>query len=231
MLFAILFIISAVLTAASATGRQSFRTDHASILLTCLTALLIAMLAVILDQYPYGAAHQCLFLAPVVALTFGVTAAHFCQRLPDTRQNLCAVLIGLLTLGLGARSLQNQNPYGEVEDIKSILAYLDEHNAGERPVYAYPSSVYALKFYRVSGERLFFGTIYPQFDPAGFQRELGLAMQSGQGELWIMLTSVTPTVENNVIGHVPNGWALEKKAGAVKAALYLASRNHQSAEH
>lgn len=228
LLFAFTFLSGAILTGLSGREPGSVRTDHRLILLTFMTALLIAVIAVILDQYPYGAAHQCLFLAPVVAVTFGVTAAISCRSLPAARQKICAALIGLMTLGLGIQSLQRQDPYGEVEDIKSVLAYLDQNNAPRIPVYAYPSSVHALKFYGISDPQLLYGTIYPQFDPAGFRRELSSAMQLGPGKLWLILTSVTPAVENEVISHIPTDWELVKKVDATKAVLYLARQESRS---
>ena len=231
ILFIFTFAASILLTGLSDAGRAAVRRDHLLILLTFLTALLIAVLAVLLDQYPYGAAHQCLFLAPIVAVTFGVTAASFCRSLPSARQNICTALIVILTLGLSIQSLRDRDPYREVEDIKSVLAYLDQQKAPQRPIYAYPSAVYALKFYRIAGPELYYGMLYPQFDPDGFRRELRSAMQLGTDELWIILTSVTPSVESEVISHIPKDWTLDQKVAATKASLYLARKKTTTADN
>lgn len=192
-------------------------------LILFILAYAVAVVAVLFDAYPYGAAHQCLYLAPVTVLAFGGTIIGAADRLNATRKNVWAGIAVLAVVGLGIQSLQERNPYAEIEDIKSVLTVLEKSKTSDDSVYVYPSAGPALKFYEVTGDLFVFGTLYPQFDPPGYRNEINSAMEMGNGRLWIILSSTTPDVQEFAISQAPKGWHIEKKLAATKAALYLAT--------
>ncbi len=189
-----------------------------------LFAITIAAAAVLADAYTYGAAHQCLYLAPATALAFGGASVAVADSLKGRERIAWTGMVMLVVLTSGALTLKDRNPYAEIEDIKSVLSYLQESPSRDYPVYVYPGARPALTFYGISGDRFVFGELYPQFDPAGFRNEISSAMDRGTGRLWIILSSVVPDVEDFIVSEIPGEWHLEKKVDATKASLYLASR-------
>ena len=201
-------------------GRQSFYE-----LSLFLFAIMVSVVAVLFRAYPYGAAHQCLYLAPTIALAFGSVSFGVADSLNDKQQTAWTGVIILVVIILGVQTLREWNPYGEVEDIKSVLSYLEqESQSRDDPIYVYPGAVPALTFYGISGDRYVFGELYPQFDPEGYRKELGTAMDRGTGRLWIILSSVVPDVEDFVVSEISGDWSLEQKVDATKASLFLATR-------
>jgi|GEM_PF-1740196 hypothetical protein len=218
------------ITRSSKMDQQSFYT-----LPLFLLAIVISIVAVLADAYPYGAAHQCIYLAPATALVFGCASITTADSLKGGVQAAWTGMVILVVLISGAMTLQNRNPYREIEDIKSVLSYLEDSQNNNIPVYVYPGAEPALTFYGISGNRFYFGEHYPQVDEKSYREELNAAMALGTGQLWIILSSVVPEVENLIVAEIPADWHIEKKVDATKAALFLAHRpgklNKQPANH
>ncbi|HJP39528.1 MAG TPA: glycosyltransferase family 39 protein [Gammaproteobacteria bacterium] len=222
--FVIVLTIYACRFAYSFRGRFTIGLQSYYQLSLFLFAIAISIIAVLFHAYPYGAAHQCLYLAPTIALAFASASIAVADFLKDRQQTIWFFAILLIIIIFGTQTLRELNPYGEVEDIKSVLAYFkQEPQNQDDPVYVYPGAAPALHFYGISGERFVFGKLYPQFDREGYRKELGAAMDRGTGRLWIILSSVVPEVEDFVISAIPEDWHLEKKVDAAKASLFLAT--------
>jgi uncharacterized membrane protein len=222
--FVIVFIVYVGRFSYSVTGHLTIGRQSIYELSLFLFAIGISIVAVLFRAYPYGAAHHCLYLTPTIALAFGSASIAVTDLLTDKLQTAWVGAVMLVVMIFGVQTLRERNPYGEVEDIKSVLSYLQKSQSRDEPVYVYPGAVPALTFYGISGDRFVYGTHYPQFDSKGYRDELTAAMDRGAGQLWIILSSVVPEVEDFVVSEIPGDWRLEKKVDATKAGLYLVTR-------
>ena len=114
--------------------------------------------AAVLGIYPLGDIHQVIHLGPVVFLAAGVAFHWTAGRLASlTRRGWLAPALAVAAVGgialAGVGDMRQDNPYKTPENIKSVLAVLEERVREEDMVYAVYGASPAIKFYQGTEER------------------------------------------------------------------------------
>ncbi len=122
----------------------------AVLFLLCIT---IAIAAAVLGVYPVGKARNGIYLGPIVFLTAGVAIHLLVDRLA-VRLRRAWLIPALAVLAAGAiafagvSDLRQNSPYSTQQNIKSVLAFLDEQAAAGDLVYVMQHAVLPIQFYQ-----------------------------------------------------------------------------------
>ena len=116
-----------------------------------LSSLLLTACAALVKYYPYGGVRQCLFLSPVLILFAGVVFDSFLRGLRGSLQMAAIAGLGAVILVSGERNVLRERPYGEIEDIVSVLRELDRSSATNDQVWVNHDAVPAVEFYLGKG--------------------------------------------------------------------------------
>lgn len=211
------------------------RTMHPALLLTLLS-LGITIGASIAKVYPYGGVRQCLFLAPGIALVAGIAFADLVQRIKVPRQREVATVAALgiivvsLLVSLYRGNRKNQFPYGEYEDIQSVLAPLNRGLAPQDQVWVNHDAVPAVRFYRrMKDGRFCYGKYHA--DPQQYIPEVRAFAARRTQRMWLIFSHLqqpSDRAEEQLIVHsLRPGWDVHCVAAPRNAELYLANRKAQ----
>jgi uncharacterized membrane protein len=212
------------------------RTMHPALLLTFLS-LFITFGASMERVYPYGGVRQCLFLAPGVALIAGLAFADLVQRIKVPRQREAAtaavlgIIVVLLLTSLYRGNLNNQWPYGEYEDIQSVLSPLNRALAPQDQVWVNHDAVPAVQFYRrTKDSRFCYGKFHA--NPQLYIPELRAFVIPGTQRIWLIFSHLqqpSDRAEEQLIVHsLRPGWDVHCVAAPRNAELYMANRRAPS---
>jgi hypothetical protein len=212
------------------------RTVHPALLLTSLS-LFITFGASIARVYPYGGVRQCLFLAPGVALIAGVAIADLVQRIKVPRQREAAttavlgIIVVLLLTSLYRGNLKTQWPYGEYEDIQSVLSSLNRGLAPQDQVWVNHDAVPAVQFYRrTKDSRFCYGKFHA--NPQQYIPDLRAFVTPRTQRIWLIFSHLqqpSDRAEEQLIVHsLRPGWDVHSVAAPRNAELYMANRRAPS---
>ena len=188
-----------------------------------LIAVLVVVVASIAHIYPFGGIRQVLFLAPAVALVFAASYLSVYQVLPKAHKPAWVVICVVFVLFAGAVDVYHKKPYGEIEDINSVINELDKRISPEDAVYIYYTARPALDFYNVKGENFFYGKKHLE-QPEKYIEEISNSMRPGFGRLWLVFSHSYKSDEQFIIDHLVSQWTLTKVLGVKGATLYLGVR-------
>jgi hypothetical protein len=203
---------------------QARARKHEPLTLLVFTSVLIAICASVAGVYPYGGIRQCLFLAPVLTLFAGVVFADLLRRLGGFWRPV--VTLGLLALILlsGYRGTLRQWPYGEVEDIRSVLKELARSSASNDQVYIYFGAVPAVSFYLHGKDRRFVYGRYHRDAPQEYVPELFTSIERHTDRIWLVFSHTYNPEEQLIVDSLRPGWDVQRVVAATGAALYGANR-------
>lgn len=212
------------------------RTIHPALLLTFLS-LFITFGASMARVYPYGGVRQCLFLAPGVALIAGLAFADLVQRIkvPRQREAATAAVLGIivvsLLISLYRGNLKKQWPYGEYEDIQSVLSPLNRGLAPQDQVWVNHDAVPAVQFYRRTEDgRFWYGTFHA--NPEQYIPELRAFVTPRTQRIWLIFSHLQQpsdrAEEQLIVRSLRPGWDVHCVAAPRNSELYMANRRAQS---
>jgi len=176
--------------------------------------------------YPFGPVRQDLFLAPVVAMTFGAGWSMLNVLLPKKHRSTATAIYLVAVLGAGAFGVVRADPYLEVEDIKSVIAGLDDRSPGD-PVYVYYGARPALRFYRVDSPDFVYGSSHRK-DLGGYATEFRALVGEEAPRVWLVFShSYVPEVRR-FLDEIAAEWSLERVVHARGASLHKAQRRDET---
>jgi uncharacterized membrane protein len=232
----LLYVLVALSIAILCMAEIRRRTMHPALLLTFLS-LGITIGASIARVYPYGGVRQCLFLAPGVALIAGLAFADLVQRIKVPRQREAAtvgvlgIVVVLLLTSLYRGNLKTQWPYGEYEDIQSVLSPLNRGLAPQDQVWVNHDAVPAVKFYqRTKDSRFCYGKFHA--NPQQYIPDLRAFVAPRTQRIWLIFSHLqqpSDRAEEQLIVHsLHPGWDVHCVAAPRNAELYVANRKAPS---
>jgi hypothetical protein len=180
---------------------------------------------------------QCLFLAPGVALIAGVAIADLVQRIKVPKQREAAttavlgILVVLLLTSLYRGNLKKQWPYGEYEDIQSVLSSLNRGLAPQDQVWVNHDAVPAVQFYRrTKDSRFCYGKFHA--NPQQYIPDLRAFVTPRTQRIWLIFSHLqqpSDRAEEQLIVHsLRPGWDVHCVAAPRNAELYVANRRAPS---
>jgi hypothetical protein len=187
----------------------------------------ITMFASLMRLYPYGGIRQCLFLAPGMALFVGVAFAAMQERIkPLLRTPATFVVVAVIAISM-LRGTIIQWPYGEVEDTKSLLRYLNQNSSAGDQVWVNHDAVPAFDFYLPARDPRFIYGVYHQNSKDDVP-ELLSSIAPKTSRLWLVfshLSQASDQVEEGLLlGSLSEAWDVRRVVAAKDADLYVAYR-------
>lgn len=191
------------------------------------TTVLLTAGAAVARVYPYGGVRQCLFLAPLLTILAGVVFADFSQRLSGFLQPVATLGLIAIILLSGYRTVLRQWPYGEYEDIQSVLKELARSSAPNDQVWVNHDAVPAVEFY-VQGKdsRFTYGNFHR--DPQEYVPELLESIDPRSDRVWLVFSHLQQesdrAEERLIVNSLPSVWNVRPVITPINTALYLAHR-------
>ena len=110
-------------------------------------SLFSAMVASVLRWYPLGDIRHCIYLGPIVFLTFGYALHSVADLLPvRVRWIPFGTAVSVIALA-GADAIKTDNPYRETYNAKGIVAALEERVQKGDVIYVYSLGAPSINFY------------------------------------------------------------------------------------
>lgn len=203
---------------------QARARNYEPVPLLVFTSLSIVICASLARVYPYGGVRQCLFLAPVLTLFAGIVFADLLRWLKGCRRPVITLGFVALILLSGFRSMLTASPYGEVEDIRSVLNELARSCAPSDLVYVYWGAVPAVDFYLQGEDRRFHYGKYHRDAPQEYVPELVAAIERRTDRIWLVFSHVYDSEEQGIVDSLRSGWDVHPVVAATGATLYVAHR-------
>jgi hypothetical protein len=192
-------------------------------LLAC-TSCGIVLLCSILHVYPYGGIRQCLFLAPVLFLWASMSLVQVANGLTGPARSLLFAGIICTVVVSGAFQIRLLKPYEEIEDIKPVLLFVENHIHPGDSVYIYPGAVFAVDFYIKQRDPHFTYGDYHQKNPEAYVPEMLAGLDPTAGRFWIVFSHIYREEDQQILHDLSGDWSVEPVLFAQGSALYLASR-------
>jgi uncharacterized membrane protein len=197
------------------------------IALLALSSVLVTACAAVVRLYPYGGVRQCLFLAPAVALFAGAVFSQLLLWLRGFLRPAATVGIVVLILFSGSRNVFRAWPYGEYEDIRSILKELARSSPPDDQVWVNHDAVPAVEFYLQGKDRRFVDGKYHKV-PQEYVPELLRSVDPHSARVWLIFSHLQQQTdvaeEQLIVNTLQSGWEVRRVIAPTNAALYLASR-------
>lgn len=206
---------------------QARARKYDTLTLLVFTTILMTASAAVLRLYPYGGVRQCLFLAPLLTILAGVVFADLTRRLGGFLQPVVIVGIMAIILLSGYRTVLRQWPYGEYEDIQSVLKELARSSAPNDQVWVNHDAVPAVEFY-VQGKdsRFTYGNFHR--DPQEYVPELLESIDPRSDRVWLVFSHLQQesdrAEERLIVNSLPSVWNVRPVITPINTALYLAHR-------
>jgi hypothetical protein len=227
----LLYVLVALSIAIFCVAEIRRRTLHPALLLTFLS-LFITLGASIARVYPYGGVRQCLFLAPGIALTAGIAFSDLLQqiKMPSQRNAATIAVTAVIVVSLYRGTLK-QWPYGEYEDIQSVLGSLNRGLAPQDQVWVNHDAVPAVQFYRrTKDSRFYYGKFHA--NPQQYIPDLRAFVTPRTQRIWLIFSHLqqpSDRAEEQLIVHsLRPGWDVHCVAAPRNAELYVAMRRAPS---
>jgi uncharacterized membrane protein len=206
---------------------RAFTRKFQSMILLAVASVSVVICAGIARIYPFGGIRQCLFLAPVLTLFAGIVFADLVGRLSGTLQPLAAVGFIVLIFLSGYRGMLRQWPYGEYEDILSILKELTRSSAPTDQVWVNHDAVEPFKFYLpVKDPRFIYGTFHKA--PQEYIPELVGSIDQHGDRLWLVFSHLQQpsdrVEEQLIVNSLRENWDVKPVITPANAALFVAER-------
>ena len=193
----------ALLLAAAFLGKFQEKFQDGALVVLFLFCLAVSAGAAVLGIYPLGSFRSGIYLGPIVFLAVGVAFQRTAGCLASlTRRGWLAPALAVAVAGAiaftGVSAMRQDSPYQTPENIKSVLAVLQERVREEDMVYAGWGAVPAMQFYQGNEERpanYYYGTSSWCTRPKPCLREMAdLAYRLGtvNGRIWFV-TYAHPT--------------------------------------
>ena len=121
--------------------------------LLCVLALGVSLCAALMSLYPFGGLHQHLYLGPIIFLAAGgafhslADGATAVARRAWLSPALAVAAIIIITL-VSAAAIRQGNSYYTANNIKAVIAALDEREREDDGVYVYRWAVPFMEFYK-----------------------------------------------------------------------------------
>ena len=176
----------------------------------------ISVAAAVLGIYPLGSFHSGIYLGPIVFLAVGVAFQRTAGCLASlTRRGWLAPALAVAVAGAiafaGVSAMRQESPYQTPENIKSVLAILQEQVREEDMVYAGWGAVPAMQFYQGKEERpanYYYGTsgwctassksCLREIADLAYRRRIGLGI--GTSRIWFVTYKGLTALENDMPG-------------------------------
>ena len=201
--------------------------------------LAISVGAALLGLYPLGDTRQVIYLGPLVFLAVGVALHCTAESLAGlTRRGwltwltpaLVVAVAGVIALA-GVGDLRQDSPYRTDENIKSVLAILEERVREDDLVYAGRRVVPALRFYQEAERPAnYYSNYYYGNASCHGSAELCLRdladldywLDVGKGRIWLVTYNRSTALVNNL-----RGLSVERLGGGKKPELYLIANSNE----
>lgn len=203
---------------------------HAPIPQLAVIAISVVILASIAHIYPFGPIRQDLFLAPVISLVFSIAYVSVADGLGRTEHNIWMSMVFLLILASGLADIRSGNPYREREDIKRVLAGLNDNLSPADQVYIHRTARHALEFYNISGKNYVYGDARYTM-PDDFLTEFNALIDQQTRRVWLVFSHTRGDKEQPLIEKLGDEWEVDNRVHAVGANLYLALRHNGASHH
>ena len=120
---------------------------HGAIPLLFALSLGIAIFAALLRYYPLGDIRQCIYLGPIIFLTFGHAIHSVADLLPAWGRRGCLALAVSVIALTGVDAIKTDKPYRETYDVKGIIAALENRVLEGDKVYIDSFAGAPMRFY------------------------------------------------------------------------------------
>jgi hypothetical protein len=214
------FVIGAIIFCVGQVRRR--KCDPVAIL--TFTSVLITIGASLARAYPYGGIRQCLFLAPVLALFAGVAFADLLEGFRGPHRQAAVLGVMALIFLSGGRGILKSSPYGEVEDIRSVLKELEQSSAPNDQVYVHPGASPAVDFYVQGKDRRFVYGKDHYYHPQEYVPELLASIDRHTDRIWLLFAHSHGPEEKGIVDSLRSGWNVQRVFAASGATLYVAHR-------
>lgn len=175
-----------------------------------------------LGIYPLGPIRQNLLLAPIVALAIGGGWTTLITAVPSKFRGKATPVILVLVLAAGTFGIVRADPYQEIQDIKSVIAGLDERVPGDI-VYVHYGSWPAFRFYKVDGPEFVYGRSHRE-NPAAYLTEFRTLVGEEAPRVWVVFSHAKRKEIRFLLGGLASEWRFELVVQAPGARLYLGRR-------
>jgi len=186
-------------------------------------ALAVLAAAALAHVYPLGGIRQDLFVAPLIALVLATAYLSVSQSLSEPTNRSWLFGCSLLILISGGFDIKNNNPYREVEDIKSVISGIESGASPEDPIYIYYGARPAIEFYRLEREGIFYGSMN-RLNRENYISELSGWLDQKFSKVWLVFSHPYKDEERYILDYLREEWELTQQVKATGASLYSATR-------
>jgi uncharacterized membrane protein len=191
------------------------------------SSVLVTACAAVARLYPYGGIRQCLFLSPAVALLAGAVFSELLQWLRGFLRPAATIGLVALILFSGYQNVLRAWPYGEYEDIKSILRELAKSSAPDDQVWVNHDAVPAVEFYLQGKDHRFINGRFHKV-PQQYIPELLGSLDPHSARVWLVFSHLQQqsdlAEEQLIVDTLEPGWEVHCVIAPTNAALYVANR-------
>ena len=206
----------ALLLAAAFLGKFQEKFQDGALVVLFLFCLAVSAGAAVLGIYPLGSFRSGIYLGPIVFLAVGVAFHWTAGCLAAlTRRGWLAPALAVAVAGAiafaGVSAMRQESPYQTRENIKSVLAVLQERVREEDMVYAGWGAVPAMRFYQGKEGRpanYYYGTsgwcrassksCLREIADLAYRRRIGLGI--GTSRIWFVTYKGLTALENDMPG-------------------------------
>ncbi|MEN8165162.1 MAG: glycosyltransferase family 39 protein [Acidobacteriota bacterium] len=186
-------------------------------------SVVIVAAASLAKIYPLGPIRQNLFLAPAIAVAIGGGWVALTTVLPKKCRSFATAIFLMVVLAAGTFGVIRADPYQEIEDIKTVLAGLDDRDPGD-VVYVYYGAWPALRYYKVEGRPDFvFGHCHRD-DPSAYLPEFRSLVGEEASRVWLVFSHANPDEMRFLLDELAPEWILDRVVNARGACLYVGRR-------
>ena len=199
--------------------------DRDSRILIALAGLSVIIVAAasLANIYPLGPIRQNLFLAPAVAVGIGGGWVALTTVFPMKYRSVATAIFLVLVLAAGTFGVIRANPYQEIEDIKTVLAGLDDRDPGD-VVYVYYGAWPALRFYKIEGRPNFvFGHCHRD-DPSAYRPEFRTLVGTKARKAWLIFSHAGDNEVRFFLDELASEWVFDRVVNVRGASLYEGRR-------
>lgn len=203
-------------------GCVSMFSKRKEILFTLISPVILVLLASGFHKYPF-AGRFLLFIVPSLLLLIADGAGQIRQKTMHSAAVVGIVLIGLLFLHPSYLASYHLVRPRTKQEVKPVIAYLEEHRQDGDVLYLYHASQYAFKYY---AERYGFDDddyiVGLESYGSDWEDDIGdLDRLRGQGRVWILFSHIDQDKTNCFLTHLDSiGKGLDSFEGT-GAAVYL----------
>ncbi len=185
-------------------------------------SVIIVAAASLANIYPLGPIRQNLFLAPAIAVAIGGGWVALTAVFPTKYRSLATPIFLMVVLAAGTFGVVRADPYQEIEDIKSVIAGLDDRVPGDM-VYVYYGAWPAFRFYRIGGPEFVFGYSHRE-EPDAYATEFRALVGKETPRVWVVFSHANPDEMRFLLDELASEWVFDRVVNVRGACLYEGQR-------